>query len=70
MSSDLKKIANPFFLDELDKALLADIDEAEKAWFMLPTLHVTGDKLIAAIEEIEKFCEWLEEQIKNVFHRP
>jgi len=49
--------------------LLAEVDEGEKWWVLPPTLHVTGKKLIAAIEEVEKFCEWLEERIQHVFYR-
>jgi len=67
--SDLKKLSHPFFLDEDDKALLNEVDEGERSWLMPPTLHVTGGKLISAIEEVEKFCEWLEEQITNVFYK-
>jgi hypothetical protein len=59
--NDLKKLSHPFFLDETDEHLLAEVDEGEKRWLLPPTLHVTGEKLIAAIEEVEKFCEWLEE---------
>ena len=67
--SDLKKLSHPYFLDEDDKALLGEVDEGERSWLMPPTLHVTGDKLIAAIQEVEKFCEWLEEQITSVFYK-
>jgi len=64
--SDLEKLHHPFFVDEGDARLLAEVDEAEKSWLMPPTLYVTGEKLIAAIEEVEKFCEWLEEKIRDV----
>jgi hypothetical protein len=36
---------------------------------MPPTLHVTEEKMLAAIEEVEKFCEWLQEQIINVAYK-
>jgi hypothetical protein len=65
---DLKKLSHPFFLDETNERLLAEVDEGEKWWLLPPTLHVTGEKLIGAIEEIEKFCEWLEEKIQLAFY--
>lgn len=62
---DLEKLAHrPFFIDEGDRHLLDEVDDAEKLWLMPPTLHVSGEKLLAAIEEVEKFCEWLEEKIR------
>jgi hypothetical protein len=64
---DLKKLSYPFFIDETDAHLLGDADEGEKRWLLPPTLHVTGEKLMAAIEEVEKFCEWLDERIQNAF---
>jgi hypothetical protein len=60
---DLEKLSHPFFVDDEDRRLLADVDEAERSWLMPPTLHVTGDKLSAAIEEVDKFAEWLEPMI-------
>jgi hypothetical protein len=68
-SSDLQKLSHPFFVDETDKHLLIDVGEAEKSWLMPPTLHVTGEKLITAIQEVEKFCEWLEERTVNIVYR-
>ena len=71
-ASDLKKLPHPFFLDKFDRdrlAELGDMDEAEKAWLVSPTLHVTGEKLIAAIAEVETFCGWLEEQILTAVRR-
>ena len=64
--NDLEKLSHPFFLDESDERLLAEVDEGEKRWLLPTTLHVTGEKLIAAIEEVEKFNEWLEERIQVV----
>jgi len=68
-TGDLKKLSTPFFLDESERTALTEMDEAEGAWFTLPTLHVTGEKLIAAIDEVDKFCDWLEERIKNAVYK-
>jgi hypothetical protein len=59
---DLKKIRRPFFVDDRERALLADMEEDERLWLM-PTIHVTKEKLSTAIEEVEKFTNWLEAEI-------
>jgi hypothetical protein len=50
-------------------SLLADIDEAERSWLMPPTLYVTGEKLALAIEQVEKFADWLEIEIDTHVYR-
>jgi hypothetical protein len=67
--ADLQKLSRPVFLDEDERKMLAEVDEAVSSWFMPPTLHVTREKLIAAIDEADKFCDWLEGQITNVYYR-
>ena len=62
-NSDLGKLEHPFFVDERERGLLADIDDAERAWLMPPTLHVSAEKLATAIEEVEKFGDWLGSEI-------
>ncbi|MFC5521881.1 hypothetical protein [Polaromonas jejuensis] len=64
-SSDLGKLAYPFFVNERERDLLADVDEAESAWFMPPTIHVSAEKLATAIEQVEKFGDWLENEIDS-----
>ena len=68
--SDTKKLSHPFFVDDSERSLLSGVDEAERSWLMSPTLHVTGEKLFAAIDEAEKFVDWLEIEIdKHVYKR-
>ena len=62
-NSDLKKLPHPFFIDENERNLLAGEGESVRLSFMPLTLHITGEKLTAAIEEVEKFVDWLEEEI-------
>jgi hypothetical protein len=68
--SDLEKHPRPFFVDDRERSLLADVNEAERSWLMPPTLHVTEEKLSTAIEEVEKFVDWLEIEIAtHVYQR-
>jgi len=68
--SDLRELSHPFFVDDREKRLPSDVDEGKKSWLMPPTLHVTGQKLSIAINEVEKFADWLEIEInKHVYQR-
>lgn len=64
--NDLKKIPSPFFVDDRDFELLADMDEGERSWLVPPTIHVTSEKLSAAISEVTRFAEWLEQSEQTV----
>lgn len=63
--ADLEKLRHPFFVDEREAALLTDVDESEKSWLIPPTLHVTAEKLFAALAEVESFVEWFEGEIET-----
>lgn len=70
VDSDLKKIPRPFFVDDREDGLLADVDEGEKSWLIPPTLHVTGEKLSAAMADVERFTDWLEAEVAtHVYQR-
>ena len=63
--ADHEKMRPPFFVDEREAVLLVDSDEGEKSWLMPPTLHVTAEKLLAALTEIERFVDWFEVEIEK-----
>jgi hypothetical protein len=58
---DLKNIPSPFFIDERDSELLSKMGEGEQSWLLPPSIHVTQEKLMAAISEVAHFAEWLEQ---------
>ena len=58
--SDLKKLRHPFFVDEREMSIFAETDESVRGWLALPSIRVTSSKLVAAIAEVEKLCEWIE----------
>ncbi|MFA4827576.1 MAG: hypothetical protein WC855_01615 [Thermodesulfovibrionales bacterium] len=62
-SKDIKKFPQVFFVDDREKMLFAAIEVSESSWLYRPTIHITKEKLFAAIAEVEKFNGWLEEQI-------
>lgn len=59
---DLVKYRHPFFLNENETGLLSDPDYTNP-FSMLPNLHISGEKLMKAIEQVEVLCEWLENQM-------
>lgn len=63
--ADIKKLRHPFFVDEQEAAIFADVEEAEKAWFIPPTLNITEAQLLAAIGVAERFSKWFEAEIES-----
>jgi hypothetical protein len=59
--SDLKKLPRPFFVDEKEFDLFADVDEGARSWLTPPTVHVTAEKLLSALSEVARFSKWLED---------
>lgn len=58
---DRQRYPRPFFMSEREAALFEEGDEP--ALFMSPSVHVSRDKLMTAIEQVERLCEWLEEKM-------
>jgi hypothetical protein len=56
--ADLERLASPFFLDDRERDLLLEADEGVRTWLMPPTLHVTTDKLRAALDSVDRFGTW------------
>ncbi len=62
---DISKSSHFYFMDENEVKLCGNIERSESTWLYTPSLHVNGEKLIVSILEVEKFCDWLEEQINT-----
>ncbi|VBI73263.1 hypothetical protein [Burkholderia pseudomallei] len=58
---DWQRYLQPFFLNEREAELFQDGDGP--SLFMSPSLHVSRDKLMTAIDQVERLCEWLEEKM-------
>lgn len=52
----------PFFVSDAERKMFSDPDMASSSW-MRPSLHVSADSLVAAIEQVETLGEWLEERM-------
>ena len=62
---DLAKFAHPFFMSETDQKIFADPELAGNRFFSF-RVHVTADKLLAAIKEVEALAEWLEPRLIEI----
>lgn len=58
---DWKKYTQPFFLSEREMGLFRDGETP--GIFMTPVLHISRDKLMTAVKQVECLCEWLEDQL-------
>ena len=59
---DLKRFPNPFFANktEIDMAIRDDDDSV--SWWSRPSVKPTREKILAAIDQVEALCCWLEEE--------
>jgi len=62
--SDLEKYPNPYFVTETDQRVIEQ-DNGELSWWLSPNVYVDESKLSTVISEVEKLCEWLEEEYCN-----
>jgi len=51
-----------FFLSATEKAMYAMPDFTQSSWFQ-PTVHVSRDQLLAAVEQVELLGDWLEDRM-------
>jgi hypothetical protein len=59
--TDLKKLSHPFFVDDREKSLLAEVGESQSSWLIPPAIHVSSEKLLEVLSAVERFTEWLEQ---------
>ena len=59
---DREKFPQLFFVSEIEKKMFFDPDMKRISW-MNPSVHVSRDMLLAAINEVESLAEWLDERI-------
>lgn len=59
---DVKKLQRVFFMDEKELELFKEVDSEADSWLIPPTINISKDRMHHAIDEVEQFCSWLEEQ--------
>lgn len=62
--SDLEKYPNPYFASATDQRVI-ELDNGELSWWLSPNVYIDKTKLNALITEVEKLCEWLDEEYLN-----
>lgn len=68
IQKDIPKLQHPFFVDDTEMKISGNVEDSESAWLFPPSINVTKDKLFEAISEVDKFSDWLEEQINIKFY--
>jgi hypothetical protein len=63
-AQDRQRHPRPFFMSEHETALLMENEELSR--WLSPSLHVSRELLMQAIEEVECLCGWLEERLNAV----
>lgn len=63
-NSDLEKYPSPYFVSETDQRVI-ELENGELSWWLSPSVYVDEFKLSVVISEVEKLCEWLEEEYWN-----
>lgn len=58
--SDLKKYPTPYFVH--DEELKLTSDQEQQSWLFPPKIAPTKEKIIEAIDNVEKLCTWLESE--------
>ncbi len=67
---DFDKLGKRLFFTEAEDTNLPDeIDKGEFTWFLAPSIEVTRDALMQAVNEVETFCDWLDMEIRKVPER-
>lgn len=61
---DRLRYPRPFFLSEREVELLQEGDGP--SLFMSPSLYISRDKVMTAIDQVERLCEWFEEKMFDV----
>lgn len=61
---DRAKYRRSFFADELEMKFFggSDADCPSDEWVLPQYLNITSEKLLAAVDEVDRFCAWLEDE--------
>lgn len=62
--NDLEKHPSPYFVSETDRRII-DFDGDDQSWWLTPNIYVDHEKFKRVTTEIEKMCNWLEEEYRN-----
>jgi hypothetical protein len=60
--SDLKRFPKPFFASETEIKMAIRDDDESVIWWLRPSIKSAREKVLAAVDQVEAFCSWLEEE--------
>lgn len=62
----LAKMRSPFFVSDRESALIEENDGETRQWLCRPSINVTSEKFLYAIDQVSVFVEWLEKQGEQI----
>lgn len=66
-NATLKKHSRPFFANEQEAENASDAADGEGLSFLAPFVEITHDKLMAAVLEVERLAEWVDNRQEAVW---
>lgn len=65
----LAKMPSPFFVSDRERALIEENDGETRQWLCRPSINVTSEKFLHAIDQVSAFVAWLEKQGEQILHK-
>jgi len=65
---DLERFPKPFFASDAEIKMAIRDDDDSIMWWLRPSIKSTGEKVLAAVDQVDAFCSWLEEEYWNAVH--
>jgi hypothetical protein len=66
--SDLKRFPKPFFASEAELKMAIRDDDDSVIWWLRPSVKSAQEKILAAIDQVESLCSWLEAEYWKAVH--
>src|SRR4030043_347179 len=59
---DFKRFPKPFFASETEIKMAIRDDDESVIWWLRPSIKSAREKVLAAVDQVEAFCSWLEKE--------
>jgi len=66
--SHLERFPTPYFASEAEIKMAIRDDDDSVMWWLRPSIKSTREKVLAAVDQVEALCSWLEGEYRNAVH--
>ena len=66
--SDLERYPKPFFASEAELNMAIRDDDDSVIWWLRPSIKSAREEVLAAIEQVELLCSWLDAEYQKADH--